>query len=93
MCRIQMWLTATRAVSGLRGSVIHVASARRRPVLVARNEGAGSLPVEPRKWVAVGLGLRLLGLGQGVTGGLQVLAIARFAGRGRLRLLELRGSQ
>ena len=33
-CRIQMWLTATRAVSGFMGCVIHSARARRRPVLV-----------------------------------------------------------
>ena len=32
-CRIQMWLTATRAVSGFRRSTIQRASARRRPVL------------------------------------------------------------
>src|SRR5438309_6215292 len=32
--RIQTWLTATRAVSGCRGSVIHFARAERRPVLV-----------------------------------------------------------
>ena len=31
---IQIWLTATRAVSGLSGSVIQRASASRRPVLV-----------------------------------------------------------
>src|SRR4051794_8050943 len=34
-CRIQMWLTATRAVSGFFRSTIHFASASRRPVLVA----------------------------------------------------------
>ena len=34
-CRIQIWLTATRAVSGLSGSVIQRARASRRPVLVA----------------------------------------------------------
>ena len=31
--RVQIWLTATRAVSGLRRSVIHLASACRRPLL------------------------------------------------------------
>ena len=36
-CRIQMWLTATRAVSGCCGSVIQLASAVRRPVLVVGN--------------------------------------------------------
>ena len=41
-CRIQMWLTATRAVSGFRGSTIQSASARRRPVLVAGNATDGS---------------------------------------------------
>ena len=34
-CRIQMWLTATRAVSGLSRSAIQRARASRRPVLVA----------------------------------------------------------
>src|SRR5215475_13222221 len=46
MCRVQRWLTATRAVSGFRGSVIHSASALRRPVLCGLNVGAGSSAFE-----------------------------------------------
>ncbi len=39
-CQRQMWLTATRAVSGLARSVIQRARAARRPVLLRRIDGA-----------------------------------------------------
>ena len=42
MWRAQMWLAATRAARGFRGSVIQSANAVRRPVLRAGNATGGS---------------------------------------------------
>jgi Na+-driven multidrug efflux pump len=53
MCRIQIWLTATRAVSGFRGSVIQWASAERRPVLVALSQPPGLLDLASSYALAV----------------------------------------
>ena len=52
-CRAQRWFTATRAVSGLRRSVIHSASALRRPLLRHGKATSGSSFAEFKKRVGV----------------------------------------